>query len=359
MATAEDVAAALSYEFFKEGRYSASIGPIEVPHLLAAAATTADEARRDAAAFGAISVQAVGFEQGTEEPAVHIYLTRGSNRLIKSLPKEVDGVRVRVHQMGAINVRPEQAGASTNLGHVFERKDRICCGSSCAPTSEASTGTLGALAKFGGSKQIYLLSNNHVLAGCNHVPKGQPILSPSSADGRPLMRAPGEIGRHDLISELRTGHPAMVPPCTIDLALAIATDDKLLSSWQGDAHGGFDTPAKRHEPLSQTIVKKFGRTTSLTRGVIEARVLTPQPISYNAKHFKGTVYFKDVWSVRALDDVFALPGDSGSLVVTDDGTATVGIVFAANNSGSYGWIIPMESVLSAFPGLSLVHGHGI
>ena len=173
------------------------------------------------------------------------------------------------------------------------------------------------------------------------------------------MRAPGEVGQHDMISELRTGHPALVDPCVADLALAIASDEAILSSWQGSKHGGYDTPATTCPPLSRMAVKKFGRTTSLTHGIIEARVVTPQPVSYNAKHFKGTVYFKNVWSVRAKDDAFALPGDSGSLVVTEDGSQAVGLVFAANNSGSYGWIIPMESVVGAFPGLTLVHGHGV
>ena len=108
------------------------------------------------------------------------------------------------------------------------------------------------------------------------------------------------------------------------------------------------------------LVKKFGRTTALTRGVLEAKIATPQPIPYKARHFRGTVWFKDVWSVRAqTGDVFALPGDSGSLVVTEDERYAIGLVFAANSAGDYALIIPISCVLNSFGGLKLVNGHGV
>jgi len=55
---------------------------------------------------------------------------------------------------------------------------------------------------------------------------------------------------------------------------------------------------------------------------------------------------------------FALGGDPGSLVVNDDASAAVGILFAANPSGEYGWIVPMPAVRAAFGGLDLVAAHG-
>jgi hypothetical protein len=237
--------------------------------------------------FASLAVQSVGREDGVDDAKVHIYLTRGSARLIKELPDEIEGVRLRAHKMGPINVRPDSAGAATNRGNFYERNARVCCGSSCAPTSENCSGTLGALVRQQGSQQIYLLSNNHVLAGCNHVPRNQPILSPSSNDGRPDVPAPREVGRHDQIHELRSGSPMFVNPCDTDLALARATDPAVISSWQGDADNGYDTPDRTIEPASLIRVKKFGRTTGLSWGILEARVTTPTPITYNSKHFRG------------------------------------------------------------------------
>lgn len=359
MSTAELVAERLAFEFLRDGKYEATGGPVEVRGMIsAAAASTVVPAEDEYDDFGSISVQSVGFEVGTDEPKVHIYLNRSSRRLLESLPKAIDGVHVRAHKMGPITVRPDAASSSTNYGHLFERENRICCGSSCAPTSEASTGTLGAIVRKNGSPQLYLLSNNHVFAGCNHVPRDQPILSPGANDGRAGMRAPGEIGRNYEIHEMRSGNPAFVNPCEADVALAIATDAAIISSWQGTPDAGYDTPTAITAPLSMMRVKKFGRTTALTDGHVEARITTPIPVTYTARHFRGTIWFKDVWTVRSLGGAFALPGDSGSLVVNEDATKAIGLVFAANKSGDYAWIIPMNCVSQTFGGLTLVGGHG-
>jgi hypothetical protein len=256
MPTAEEVANFLAYGFLKNGNYTASVGPVDVPDLAGAAAAAAKdeevaiEYAHRAEPFGGLAVQSVGFEDGVREPKVHIYLTRGSSRLIKSLPDDIYGVPVRIHKMGLITVRPEAASAATNRGHFFERNNRVCCGSSCAPTSENCTGTFGAIVRKGHAQQLYLLSNNHVFAGCNHVPQNQPILAPSSNDGNPTVRAPGEIGRHHEIHELRSGNPVFVNPCDADLALARATNPNGISSWQGDGNDGYDTPSSTANPVS-------------------------------------------------------------------------------------------------------------
>jgi hypothetical protein len=59
--------------------------------------------------------------------------------------------------------------------------------------------------------------------------------------------------------------------------------------------------------------------------------------------------------VRAKEgEHFVLPGDSGSLVVSEDGSSAVGVVFAGNPSGDYGFIIPMPAAVAVFGGLGLV-----
>ena len=236
----------------------------------------------------------------------------------------------------------------------------MCCGTSCGPTSERSAGTLGSLVRFDAGQQLYILSNNHVLAGCSHVPKDQPVLAPSSMDGRPDAPAPREVGRHHSIGALRSGDPEFVTPCDADVALARASDADIMSSWQGDDVNGYDTPPIVVAPQSLMSVKKFGRTTGLTLGRIEARVNTPMPVEYQAKHFKGMVWFKDVWTIRsAPGQPFALPGDSGSLVVSADGLSTVGLVFAASRSGEYAWMVSMSTTTTALGAINLVGGHNV
>lgn len=108
-------------------------------------------------------------------------------------------------------------------------------------------------------------------------------------------------------------------------------------------------------------VKKFGRTYGLTNGIVEVYISTLMSLPYKNRHFSSTGWFTNVnvWAIKsAQDEYFALPGDSGSLVVTDDGSGTVGLSFGTANNGAYGLIIPMSTVLNEL-GLTLVGGHGI
>jgi hypothetical protein len=163
------VADELALEFLRRGQYSASAGPVDLGHGVAASAAAASYVEATAG-FAGLAVQSVGVEQGVNTPMIHLYLTHGTQRQLRELPKEVGGVQVRPHKIGAINVRPDAANRVKSKAFVFERKGRICCGSSCGPTSEDSTGTLGALVRNASDNALYLLSNNHVFAGCNHVP---------------------------------------------------------------------------------------------------------------------------------------------------------------------------------------------
>jgi hypothetical protein len=348
----------LAEEFLREGYFTAARGPVEVRATAAAAAASLDfDLAAPVEAFAGLEVQAVGHEVGIPDPRVFVYLTRGSAKAIKGVPREIGGVSIVARKIGNVVVRPDAAATVTNQGHYYERRGRVCCGSSCAPTSEDSSGTLGALVTIG-SADLFLLSNNHVFAGCNHVPREQPIMSPSNNDGRAGIQAPREIGRHSRIVELRSGTPEFVPPGNCDIALARTVNANIVSSWQGDPNTGYDTPSSTIPPVSFMRVKKFGRTTGLTFGDMETEVSAPLPVQYSAKYFSGTVWFEKVWAVRNVNGPFAQRGDSGSLVVTEDGLSAVGLVFAAGPRGD-GFVIPMANITTAFAGLRLISGHGV
>jgi hypothetical protein len=364
MADAREVAQQLAARFLANGNY-AFADPISagaLKHMMPASAPGSQFAGFfEESGFEGLSVQSVGYEAGAEEPRVHVYVTSGSLRGLKSLPDDEDGVQVQVNRMGKLIIRPEQASTATNQGNVFIRKTRIACGSSCAPSGENYSGTFGALVKKrGGGPTLFVLSNNHVLAGCNHVPVGMPIMSPSSQDARPGARAPGEVAQHQEICELRSGEPTLVKPCREDVAIARVTEPNKVTSWQGDDENGYDTPAQAIAPRSGMEVKKFGRTTGFTTGTVESLINTPTAIPYKSRSFTATVWVQDVWTVRAAPGTaFALPGDSGSLVVTEDHSRAVGLVFAAGGKGEYGWMIPLTHIVGLFGGLTLVHNHGV
>ncbi len=307
--------------------------------------------------FAGLAVQSVGYSMGSDQDIVHIYVTRGGQRGLDRLTTEIDGATIQVTNLGRIVIRPEAIAAVSNRGQQFEHNGRIACGSSCAPAGENYTGTFGALVDSSG--MLMALSNNHVFAACNHIPVGQPILSPSPMDARPGLPAPRQLCRHANIVELRSGTPPLVPLARCDAAIASVPDDLVVSSWQGGVDEGYDTPTKTITPSAGLRVKKVGRTTGLTTGTIQAFVGTPWVLPYKNSNFSAAVWFTDSWTVRAdEDDAFALPGDSGSLVVTEDGDAAVGLLFAATNRGTHAYIAPIDTVINEL-NVSLIGNHGV
>jgi hypothetical protein len=362
----ERLAALLTAQFLEGGNFTAgmAIHGVDASGLLPAATGQGREVLEFRAAFsvqgyGGLSVQAVGHEEGSGEERVHIYVAKGSRKAVAEINVNSSAVAVEINRVGKLIVRPDQASSATHRGNLYLRRNRVACGSSCAPSAETYAGTFGALIRKSSGEKLYVLSNNHVLAACNHTPVGMPILAPSSMDAGPNIRAPGEIARHSEICELRSGVPALVDPGREDAAIAAVGNLQAVSSWQGDSTHGYDTPTHIVAPTSGQRVKKFGRTTGLTLGTVEARVGSLMPLPYKTRQFSATVWFRDVWSVLGdSGEPFALGGDSGSLVVSEDGRSAVGLVFAVA-SGNYAFIIPMEHIATCFGGIQLVGGHGV
>jgi len=366
---ASNLAKAFANKFLEEGSFVDSGGPLTLRPAPATAVAALSEIDASGTGFAGLSVQAVGYAEGDVnggdaddelKDEVHIYVTRGGKKELKAIPNEVAGVRVFMHNTGKVSVRPQAASASSNRGNVYEYEDRVACGSSCAPSGKNYAGTLGALVKKKGHAGLFALSNNHVFADCNHTPVGMPIQAPAGMDGKPApARAPGKICQHSEIVELRSGSPALVARCHADIAIASVPDEDLVSSWQGDESEGYDTPTATADPQRRLRVKKFGRTTGLTHGIIEARIVELD-IPYKSDNFSALVWFEGVWSVQsAMAEPFALGGDSGSLVVTEDGESVVGMVFAVAPKGMTAYIIPVEYIKGAFGGLSFVGNHGV
>ncbi len=324
------------------------------------AATGADtESNLSGLGFADLAVQAVGYERGVEDPKVHVYVTRGSAAKLKRLEQTYNGVTIQVNNVGDPTVRPRIALSVTRHGKVYDRNGRVACGSSCAPAGAGYAGTFGAIVRKAGQPKLYMLSNNHVIGGCNHTVVGMPIMAPSTADSRPDIPAPISIGRHSEIVELRSGDPGLVHPCRADVALAEVVDDDHVSSWQGDSSHGFDTPTHIAAPATNMEVKKYGRTTGLTTGQIGAEIPTFMAVPYSAEKFTGTVWFQDIWTIFSPNNDFALPGDSGSLVVSADGRSAIGMIFAVDRVGRSAFILPMDYVQSLFGGIELVGNHGV
>jgi hypothetical protein len=86
-------------------------------------------------------------------------------------------------------------------------------------------------------------------------------------------------------------------------------------------------------------VYKVGRTTGLTRGILEIVGLQRQPIRIDDQHY----IYTNVLAVASYDNKpFSKAGDSGALVYTEDGCA-IGLVIAGTDQVSY--LSPLDACL--------------
>ena len=215
-----------------------------------------------------------------------------------------------------------------------------------------TAGTIGARVTDG--SQVYALSNNHVLANSNSATLGAAALQPGTFDG-------GSVAAGDAIGTLADFAPIVfcdvfiIPLCTVpnafDAAIALSTPGELgfatplgeFGSTVGygapnpTLHAAYGDPATfGDEVLAQLLgapVQKVGRTTGHTTGTIDTIQLSVQ------------VCYDELCSLVALFDdqllvtgAFSAGGDSGSLVVTNDGFRhPVGLLFAGG---------PTDTILS-------------
>jgi hypothetical protein len=149
--SAEQLAKALAARFLEEGNYEALGAPLgdrSVTMFASAAATHAlDDYFEPEEGFAGLAVQSVGFTPGLDEERVIVYVTKGSQRALKSIPSEVQGVPVSAFLMGRLKAGPAPAMSTSGIGYFYERNGRFACGGSCAPSREQSLRAMESEAK--------------------------------------------------------------------------------------------------------------------------------------------------------------------------------------------------------------------
>ena len=210
-------------------------------------------------------------------------------------------------------VRPVPIGVST--GHPLVTAGTICC-------------------RVRDSADVFAMSNNHIFADTNEASLDDPVLQPGRFDGG---RAP-----QDQIGILVDFEPVAFDGSEnlIDAAIALTTLDDLDNETPSDGYGSPSSRTARPRPGMR--VMKYGRTTGLTRGRIDAINVTVD-VHYPA----GVARF--VQQILVAGDEFIAGGDSGSLLVVDRGKSPrkpVGLLFAGN--ASFAVANPIDLVLDRF-----------
>jgi len=256
----------------------------------------------------------------------------------RNIPAVLDDIAVEVKVTGmlvarsnpTLRLRPAYMGYS--VGHPL-----------------ITAGTIGARVTDG--TNVFVLSNNHVLAASNDGHVGDPELQPGPYDGGtdPADRIGTLFAFRAL--DFNGGNN------TIDAALAI-TDASMVANTTppddgygqpssaifGDANG--DGMIDDKTQLLGLNVEKYGRTTKLTHGTITGinGIVDVCYEVYIIFCLKSAHY---VDQLIITPGTFSGGGDSGSLIVADDGSLKpVALLFAGSNTETIGNRIDL--VLSNF-----------
>jgi hypothetical protein len=242
------------------------------------------------------------------------------------LPKTINGLPVDVEQSGEFRrfaKKAARASATATAAAPVMPNPRTkirpaqpgCSVGFEDPSGQfVMAGTFGALAAKGGD--VFVLSNNHVLADEGQLPIGSPIFQPGLLDG-------GDTAT-DQIAELTKFEPLVAGSMNkVDCALAKARPSLVKRDILF-----IGPPAGTDDAKLDMIVHKFGRTTSYTVGRVTS-IDTDVSVGYET----GTFSFEGQIIIEGLGATsFSNSGDSGSLIVERSSQNAVGLLFAGSSS---------------------------
>lgn len=220
------------------------------------------------------------------------------------VPKEIDGVKTDVYEVGSISaqaytakLRPAKPGYS--IGHY-----------------KITAGTFGGIVRdncYPG--RYYILSNNHVLANSNNAAIGDAILQPGRVDGGKNPRDKVATLTKFVPIKFGSGQYNLV-----DAAIARPLNSALI---MGSIYR-LGIPKGTQEATLNMDVIKTGRTTRTTANRVIAIDATV------AVNFGGgnVAYFKNQFMTNDMSN----GGDSGSLLLNRDTRKAVGLLFAGSST---------------------------
>jgi hypothetical protein len=246
---------------------------------------------------------------------VKIKYPKGSVQSV--LPKTIDGVPTDVEQAGTFRAlaRRRSAAAQATLPNPRTRMRPALPGCSIgfriAGDQYVMAGTFGALVRT--STQVYILSNNHVIADENRLPIGSPIFQPGLLDrGRVASDKIAELTRFVRLQGTRFNR--------IDAAIARPLNRNLVA--KEVLHIG--PPNGTAAAAIDMMVHKFGRTTSYTVGRVVS-VDTDVTVEYETGNF---TFDNQIVIQGANRQMFSDSGDSGSLILQRGTNSAIGLLFA-------------------------------
>lgn len=246
------------------------------------------------------------------------------------LPAALDGVPVMVRVTGKIVPLAKGGQPGPPGGTTTDQCSDDPTGRFARPTPigvstghpAITAGTIGVRVKDGGNN-VYALSNNHVYADENNAILGDNVLQPGRYDGG--------TDPADAIGTLSDYQPIVFSATAgnrMDAAIALSSTGMLDRTTPCNGYG--IPRATIADAAINMSVKKYGRTTGLTKGRI-----TGIHATVNVGYDTGVARYVDQLIIEPGG--FSAGGDSGSLIVVDgkgktkgDDRKPVGLLFAGS-----------------------------
>jgi PKD repeat protein len=252
---------------------------------------------------------------------VKIFLARPG---VAGLPSRLDDVPVAVEVTGRFyagsdpTTRQRPAPVGFSIGHP-----------------DITAGTLGARVK-DGSGNLYILSNNHVIANSNNASIGDPTLQPGSFDGGTSADSLAWLFDFQPINFSggnNTIDAGIARTVSANVSASTPTDDAYGAPssqifGDGDSDGDIDNIGS----VLGLDVMKYGRTTGFTAHEVTEINVTASVCYATRGPFicAQSATFVDQIAIGSAD--FSAGGDSGSLIVSQSGKNPVGLLFAGSST---------------------------
>lgn len=224
----------------------------------------------------------------------------------------------------------------------------------CAVAHERGwTGSLGAFVRLGQGPEVGLLSCAHVLARRHRgvARTGDPIQHPGSPDPpvpgnrigslsdrfAPLVPLRGEAALNNVDAAV-----ARLRPGADHLGNRLPDHPCLPVPMRGRPLGA---PLGPDDLLTGTPVLKLGRMTGLTSGIVTALAFENLDVRLGAETYRFAEVHEVAWTPGA--GPYSRPGDSGGLVMTEEGLRPVGLHFCAiegDGEGARSYVVPWHRI---------------
>jgi len=243
-------------------------------------------------------------------------------------------------QSGAIELGTSGGNANDSSTNTSTRTITCC------------SGTLGSLVTRGGTQ--YVLSNTHILARSDIAQIGDPIIQPGLIDTSTCTPSGARtVANLSAFYNLETGAAPKIDAAIAQIVSGnVDTSGNILYLGATADANGVPVPGAPHagSGVAATLampVAKSGRSTGLTCSTVVAVAVNVNAVQYQKGCGTGTTFTVNYTNqVDIGGGGFSAEGDSGSLIVSQNSTDPVALLFAGSDNDTVG--NPVGTVLNFF-----------